>query len=196
MKRLVPAIFAACMLGWAGSASALTTIDFSLAPTSFTSYSEGPVTFTSVTGSLVYAVEGPNFTNNLIGEYEAGYIPLLRADFALDVGLVSVELGDYADDADLLYLEVFDFSGVSLGSTTLLTDESFEGMETLSITASGIRFAIFGALPPAGIGSSVYADNFTYGLSAVPEPATWAMMITGFGLVGGAMRRRVATQIA
>lgn len=29
--------------------------------------------------------------------------------------------------------------------------------------------------------------------SAVPEPATWAMMITGFGLVGGAMRRRVAT---
>jgi len=25
---------------------------------------------------------------------------------------------------------------------------------------------------------------------AVPEPATWAMMIVGFGLVGGAMRRR------
>ena len=26
--------------------------------------------------------------------------------------------------------------------------------------------------------------------SAVPEPAAWAMMITGFGFVGGAMRRR------
>ncbi|MBU0801782.1 MAG: choice-of-anchor C family protein [Alphaproteobacteria bacterium] len=26
--------------------------------------------------------------------------------------------------------------------------------------------------------------------AAVPEPATWAMMILGFGLVGGAMRRR------
>lgn len=26
--------------------------------------------------------------------------------------------------------------------------------------------------------------------TAVPEPATWAMLITGFGLVGGAMRRR------
>lgn len=25
---------------------------------------------------------------------------------------------------------------------------------------------------------------------AVPEPASWAMMITGFGLIGGAMRRR------
>lgn len=26
----------------------------------------------------------------------------------------------------------------------------------------------------------------------VPEPATWAMMIAGFGLVGGAMRRRIS----
>jgi hypothetical protein len=24
----------------------------------------------------------------------------------------------------------------------------------------------------------------------VPEPASWAMMIAGFGLVGGSMRRR------
>jgi hypothetical protein len=30
-------------------------------------------------------------------------------------------------------------------------------------------------------------------LSAVPEPATWAMMITGFGLAGAAMRRRRAS---
>lgn len=28
--------------------------------------------------------------------------------------------------------------------------------------------------------------------NAVPEPGTWAMMIAGFGLVGGAMRRRKA----
>lgn len=35
--------------------------------------------------------------------------------------------------------------------------------------------------------------------SAVPEPATWAMMIGGFGMVGGAMRRRkgkVTTRVA
>lgn len=30
------------------------------------------------------------------------------------------------------------------------------------------------------------------GVAAVPEPATWAMMICGFGLVGGAMRRQRA----
>jgi hypothetical protein len=33
-----------------------------------------------------------------------------------------------------------------------------------------------------------YVDNIS--LSGVPEPATWALMILGFGAVGGAMRRR------
>lgn len=33
-------------------------------------------------------------------------------------------------------------------------------------------------------------DDFLVRVTAVPEPATWAMMIAGFGLVGGAMRRR------
>ena len=34
--------------------------------------------------------------------------------------------------------------------------------------------------------------TITYELvnSAVPEPATWAMMIVGFGAIGGALRRR------
>lgn len=38
------------------------------------------------------------------------------------------------------------------------------------------------------------SDNFgevTFDISgAVPEPATWALLILGFGLIGGAMRRR------
>jgi hypothetical protein len=38
-----------------------------------------------------------------------------------------------------------------------------------------------------------YADDAT---GAVPEPATWAMMIMGFGLVGGAMRRRQNVRVS
>ena len=33
-------------------------------------------------------------------------------------------------------------------------------------------------------------------LSAVPEPATWAMMLVGFGVVGGALRRRTVKAVA
>ncbi len=35
--------------------------------------------------------------------------------------------------------------------------------------------------------------TITYLTSSIPEPATWLMMIAGFGLVGGAMRRRAVT---
>lgn len=39
-------------------------------------------------------------------------------------------------------------------------------------------------------GQTVYNANFEVATAGVPEPATWAMMIMGFGMIGGAMRRR------
>ncbi|WP_397420182.1 PEPxxWA-CTERM sorting domain-containing protein [Phenylobacterium sp.] len=42
-----------------------------------------------------------------------------------------------------------------------------------------------GEFPDANLGY----DSFRFG-AAVPEPATWAMMIVGFGFAGGALRRR------
>jgi PEP-CTERM motif len=44
----------------------------------------------------------------------------------------------------------------------------------------------------------VLLDNLTFALDeagAVPEPATWAMMLVGFGMVGGAMRRRAKISV-
>jgi hypothetical protein len=39
------------------------------------------------------------------------------------------------------------------------------------------------------------STGLTGTITAVPEPATWAMMIGGFGLVGAAMRRRQRTKV-
>ena len=42
----------------------------------------------------------------------------------------------------------------------------------------------------------VNTSVFLVPLAAVPEPASWALMIAGFGLVGAAMRRRAAAAAA
>ncbi len=39
-------------------------------------------------------------------------------------------------------------------------------------------------------------DNFSLSIAAVPEPGTWAMMILGFGLIGGALRTRKRAVLA
>ncbi|WP_258046299.1 SGNH/GDSL hydrolase family protein [Sphingomonas folli] len=54
-------------------------------------------------------------------------------------------------------------------------------------------FSLDGIHPTAAIHRALYDDlnrQLGLGLPAVPEPATWAMMILGFALVGTSLRRR------
>jgi hypothetical protein len=61
---------------------------------------------------------------------------------------------------------------------------------TLALNAGGGGFQF-------GDDESWAIDNFSLSAATVPEPASWAMLIAGFGLVGAAARRRrVATAIA
>lgn len=42
-----------------------------------------------------------------------------------------------------------------------------------------------------------YSGTFAYGTAAsVPEPASWAMLIAGFGLIGASMRRRNVMKVS
>ena len=45
-------------------------------------------------------------------------------------------------------------------------------------------------MDPAGTGTPTPFVITSFSISAVPEPATWAMMIAGFGMIGFAARRR------
>ena len=53
----------------------------------------------------------------------------------------------------------------------------------------GERFAVVTTFTQANTLPSDFAFNVTWG-GAVPEPSTWALMISGVGLVGGSLRSR------
>jgi hypothetical protein len=55
---------------------------------------------------------------------------------------------------------------------------------------NSVTFAINGNTLSYDTRSANPGDSFRVLTGAVPEPATWAMMILGFGLVGASLRRR------
>jgi hypothetical protein len=55
--------------------------------------------------------------------------------------------------------------------------------------------AVSGACTTGPVGFSLSARNPNPTGAAVPEPATWAMMIVGFGAIGASMRRRQSRRV-
>jgi hypothetical protein len=85
----------------------------------------------------------------------------------------SVKFGDTQNSARL------SFSFADVGYNAALND-------TYRVTLN-----VFGL---AGGTQSLSVDA-KLGTGAAPEPATWAMMVGGFGLIGGALRRRQRTSV-
>ena len=84
-------------------------------------------------------------------------------------------------------------SGTLLGSITgMLGNPNAFALQTITFSGLG-RSVTF-----VGQDATLGADDFNFTLAGgggggVPEPATWAMMLIGFGIVGGAMRGRKAS---
>ena len=80
-----------------------------------------------------------------------------------------------------------------LTQATTYTLDNFAGQR---LTVNNLTFDLaplssFSFTPRAGSSGFVQFDNVRLSdVAAVPEPATWGLMILGFGAVGGALRRR------
>ena len=112
-----------------------------------------------------------------------------HAYFSIDGGLT--DLGNYnysggGDRSDWL----------TLASSNDIQDAYFSTGKALSLTASdlaGLDAMGWGVSRLSGLKILAAIGSFSpvgAGLPAVPEPATWAMMLIGFGMIGAAARRR------
>jgi hypothetical protein len=173
-KFVFSAIMLACLCSPAGAATLLgDTVTINLSATA------GNLGTQSV---LVGAGEEGNFFGSQFFDFNAGVsgdLFTIRSESTF-VGLNSF---NHADTVTWT-LSSLDFGAPLTGFTIL---QSISPVTIDSLTATSVTFTYHEAAVPEGI---YFQGQFVTGVSAVPEPSTWAMMILGFAGVGYMTYRR------
>ena len=145
--------------------------------------------------------------------------PQFQVSFAPN-GSISATIGHNGISSNFDDSYVFTLLSNGLGSGSVIANFTSGGGNAFAFTSATINgmdipFGSFGPLIFAGAtnvpllageniiritgtasGNVSYGGTISFVPNAVPEPATWAMMLVGFGMVGGAVRyRRRATKV-
>lgn len=135
--------------------------------------------------------------NNLLNDldyYAPGRGPInvapLAGTFLYGLGMWNVG-GD-----DRLVLSFYDAQNVLMESVTSSPSFGFFGIvNSAGASRAQVNFVEGNTYAPTDDWQTAARSSFDSGGAApgVPEPATWALMISGFGIAGAALRRRRAT---
>ena len=208
MKKLLMAAAAVVALASAGAASA-DTINFGQFGGEFTSL---PNTITTglTTGGVGFTVTGPGsgFTilkqgNSWAGNFPTGTLLLFNSyapgpmtfDFVTAISSITqlaIESNYYGNY--IATLKAYDSSLTLLGTQNLNAVSAFAPgtVPAFNFSAPGISRLVISTTND-GVGFALGGAGGTGGYNSVPEPATWGLMIMGFGALGAMMRRRNAT---
>ncbi len=207
MKKFMLAA-AASTMAFASPAFAATTFDMDGVSTGSYAGSltvaDGPLSLTVTTegnpGGFVIASNSfltPNLGSvsiigsNTIGLQTGQFTPL-RFSFNALIDAVTFQFGDTGGDDDSpVEISAFDAGDVLLGTASASYDTDADMGASLSLNFAGASYFI------ASSGSDIGNENSLFfeisGITAaggIPEPTTWAMLIFGFGAIGGALRSK------
>jgi hypothetical protein len=143
----------------------------------FLAYDQAAAPFTPHSGT------GAAYFNYVDGGMTAGKYYTKSVTFDADILFQGAW---FAGDADQVRF-AFYRDGVLLGTGDwLFTDGTSKFLKGFDFAVDEIRLT--------GAAGRFVMDDFAYDIATgVPEPASWAMMLGGFGLAGGAIRRRRVT---
>lgn len=188
-----------------GSGSAVTTVnasaDFESQAALVVPYTENGLLFTSVglsqdNNGCGFAGCKPAYFSYFAGNYEYGfgngYFQIQSVDGTAFAGLEFMAGTGYGNSTSSVVWQAFSNnvlvgSGSTYVSNGTVVGFSGSNFDTFTYTDDGSR----GGNAPAF--DSVKAQ-FASATGAVPEPATWAMMLAGFGMIGLAARKRSAVK--
>lgn len=208
---------AACLLALVAASPAAANLlvngDFE-ASTSQTATPPGWTNIGHTDGVIAYSAFGtPAYNGNYyydIGGY-GGATPSLGDGITQTVattsGLYTLTFGFSGENTAGLTTVLDVMIGTQLSQFTIVADNSgvfqrpFQTTSINYLSAGGPTAISFTISSSNGIGSNdPLIDGVSFVLAgpggAVPEPASWAMLIAGFGLVGAAARRRRAAVAA
>lgn len=201
------ALGATDFIDWAQLGGPLTVVP---TPVAVTSNGGGSATVTSAGGSVTSMVQGITWAGN----FSDGDALVWTGDLGLDITIsfASPVAGAGAQwQADFFgafgaNLAAYDASDVLLGTVTLDGDSTSAGDGSaifLGILSDSVNISkIVLTLDYAWSAPNDFAINRLLltgtpgGGGVVPEPATWAMLIMGFGMIGFMARRRKVARAA
>ncbi|MDZ4370368.1 MAG: PEPxxWA-CTERM sorting domain-containing protein [Phenylobacterium sp.] len=204
-KMILAAAAVAALSGAPLAAHGATTIDFDEHASTTLNRGIG-TTFES--GGLRFDYSGPSqfwiygTTNTLnadpggatVRAADGGVTTVSKADGGV-FDLLSIDLADQANNGFAAAVQfTFYYADDTLGE--IVTLDNLRGLQTLNLDRRNlVSFSFRGVGSP----STPQFDNLAWresAVAAVPEPMTWALMITGFAGVGVAVRRQRRTPLA
>ena len=120
----------------------------------------------------------------------------IRFSFNQTINSITFNFGDSGGDNDSpVNISAYSLANVLLGTAVGSYPAGASAGASLTLNFAGASYflASSGVQAPGNNANSIFwdiGDVQSNGAGGVPEPATWAMMLVGFGGLGAVMRRR------